>query len=115
MKRRASIAGAVIAAAAATVIVAITHRAEPTKEPRRIVYRARDGGFIEHIGQLQVRTAHSPCRARPVGAPKASCLAKGIDGGERDQGAENVMQPGDWIDHGGCVETACTVMQGEKP
>lgn len=51
----------------------------------------------------------SPCRRRPVKSAPGSCSLRLSDGGERDFGDDNTMQAGQWIDHGGCVETPCAV------
>lgn len=57
---------------------------------------------------------HSPCRKRPKGASRNSCLSLLADAGTRDQGDENVMQDGEWVDNGGCVEVACVIFYGDS-
>lgn len=57
----------------------------------------------------------SPCRRKRAKAAPGSCTMKLADGGERDLGDGNTIQPGRWADHGGCEETACAVFYGDAP
>lgn len=57
----------------------------------------------------------SPCRRQRAKAGPASCARRLPDGGERDFGDENVMQAGQWVDHGGCEEAPCAVFFGDAP
>lgn len=57
----------------------------------------------------------SPCRRRPAKSTPGTCNLSLPDGGERDFGADNVMQAGQWVDRGGCIETPCAVFFGEAP
>ena len=66
----------------------------------------KDGGFA--------KLAQSPCARRPTGVKASECLALLSDGGTRDQGDENTMQPGTFVG-AGCVRTACVVFAGEEP
>jgi hypothetical protein len=60
-----------------------------------------------------------PCAKKAAATPLARCqlsrnrLVGGRDGG-RDPGAENVMQPGQWVGDL-CVRTPCAVMAGDTP
>ncbi len=61
--------------------------------------------------------AKSPCRARPHGVAIEKCqrvCAMGPSGKIMEppcaSGDDVVMQKGQWIDNGGCVEVACSVM-----
>lgn len=57
----------------------------------------------------------SPCRRRPAKSAPGTCNLRLPDGGERDFGADNVMQAGQWVDRGGCEEAPCAVFFGEAP
>jgi hypothetical protein len=57
----------------------------------------------------------SPCRRRPAKSAVGTCNLRLSDGGERDFGADNVMQDGQWVDRGGCEEAPCAVFFGVTP
>lgn len=65
-----------------------------------------DGGIRKRIFN------RFPCAKRPTGTPARRCGAGLPDGGLRDPGDENVMQPGVWVGPG-CVRTACVIMSGD--
>ncbi len=64
-------------------------------------------------GVMLVKLDRSPCARRPEGVKPEECLMRTLDGGTRDQGSENTMQPG-WFVGDGCVQTACVVVAGEE-
>lgn len=51
-----------------------------------------------------------PCMRRALGSKPGDCNLLLPDGGERDFGELNTMQPGQWADHGGCEPTACVAV-----
>jgi hypothetical protein len=75
-------------------------------EPTLYVAPLADGGVV--------KLAQSPCARRPTGVKVSDCLMLLPDGGTRDQGDENTMQPGTFTG-AGCVRTACVVFAGEEP
>lgn len=64
----------------------------------------------------------SPCRCRPHGVTPLGCskvcVKNPLDGktppSPCDSGEDNVMQAGQWVDNGGCVECACAVVFGKE-
>ncbi len=64
-------------------------------------------------------SGHAPpdltCRARPAGVELSRCsrvcedIGHGVPVGPCDPGEDNVMQPGHWVDNGGCVVVPCKV------
>lgn len=58
----------------------------------------------------QVLLDQFPCRRRTLGSKPGDCNLLLPDGGERDFGEQNTIQPGLWVDHGGCEPTACVAV-----
>lgn len=105
--------GGTVVSADAGIRVAVASMSAPQQASLAYsVYAVTDvDGGLAPLAMLsdggQVLLDSFPCRRRIAGTDAGTCNLLLPDGGERDFGELNTLQPGTFADHGGCEPTAC--------